>query len=273
MISCKRTNKKGFFRLPAELRNTIYEYVLTEVQDNMCIDLENGLNQKYRPRVRQQKRDASPLSMLLTCRKINREASPMAYSKMSMSLDAIHPDRDAVLSHWDIEAYLKNRRRLKSILATFANTFRADIRSYVTTMRLPNLLVLYEIVRCNCTALSSREFSKRCSAKCDLTGSHRGLVHNVFHHIRRIIVEDLSVNGYYRNLVEGASWLSIFMTVPAQVEEVFRTFSNLEEIVVRRGHAEQVSHVVDGKIYASGSGMLLGGTADWLPGYVKVWYP
>lgn len=111
-----KQNRKGFFSLPAELRNTIYEYVLADVQDNICIDLTRGPNKDINTSIQpketdtQQKTcfasgDASPLSILLACRKINKEASAMAYSKMSITLDIVHRDATRLDALWGTEGY------------------------------------------------------------------------------------------------------------------------------------------------------------------------
>ena len=67
----------------------------------------------------------------------------------------------------------------------------------------------------------------------------------------------------YGSLAKGASWLSITMQ-PYEVRDVLGVFSNLEEIVVRRKCGEQVSKVIDGKLYAAESGMEMLGHKDWL---------
>lgn len=155
-----------------------------------------------------------------------------------------------------------------SMLATFTETFRAEVRSHITSVSFGDILVFLGVVKFNTTKFSSGELSNRCSTKCDLIGGHRGLVHNIFHHVRRVIIEDDaeygSVYGLHQTLVKGASWLSVMMGFE-DVEEVLRTFSNLKEIVVRWGDGEQVSYIVGGNIYAGESGMLMGGEQDWLP--------
>jgi hypothetical protein len=110
-----------------------------------------------------------------------------------------------------------------------------------------------------------------CTANCASLAQHQGLVHILFHNVKRIVLdgEDGCFRTLYEALTKGASWASV--TVQRyDVESILSVFSNLEEIVVRRGEAgEQVSKVIDGKIYAAESGMEMLGMDDWLPNIKK----
>lgn len=115
----------------------------------------------------------------------------------------------------------------------------------------------------NSREFGSQEFSKRCTKKCDSAGvDHRGLVHNSFHHIRRITFQEPGEKSYYYRLVTAKdSWFSKYVHFPEEVEEILGTFPSLEEIVVRRTCHEQTSYFRDGRVY-SASGLLIGGCPE-----------
>jgi hypothetical protein len=138
------TTGEGFFKLPAELRNSVYEYVLADVRDNIYIKLECGDNKAHESRAitpdRPVFRDdtASPLSMLLTCKQINLEASPMPYSKMSMSMSNITTmvkDFESLREHRG-EVSTKFAETLKSVFVEFNKTFAPEKSSLIKTVVL-----------------------------------------------------------------------------------------------------------------------------------------
>jgi hypothetical protein len=255
--------------LPAELRNSIYEYVFADVQDNVCIDLERADNKKETRKVRGKKPkstsnpdETSRLGLLLTCRKINTEASGIAFSKMSMSIDNVFP----VTQYTDIrgKVSLDDRgERLASILGKVTKTFLGGNLGAIPTMVFPSTEILFELVKCNNHTMDIQRPTDFCTAKCALYSHYQGVVHNLFHNVRRIVVGgEEAFGGYYEYLSKGASWLSITME-PRDLKGVLNVFSNLEEIVVRRECGEQVSKVIDGKVYAAESGMPMRGIDDW----------
>lgn len=249
---------KGFFSLPSELRNAIYEDVLEDMEDNnLCVHLGGGPNEKSAPE------GPSPLSMLLTCKQISNEATQMAFSKVSLSLTDLWPP--IVGNRNDV--YAEYRARLESVIWTLGNELRPTTLAQITSMEFPNSRSLLELPTSVTEHFSRSRPSESCTPKCDQLSHHRGPIHRAFHNIRRITI---SVDNYqeysYRMLREGASWVSPLMLEP-MAESVFDVFSNLEEIVVRRKCGVQTSVVVDGKIFAKDSGLPMRGMEDWRPGF------
>lgn len=167
------------------MRNVIYEYVLADVQDNVCIDLGAGLNKVYR--VEAQKNEqvrsdnkASYLGMLLACKQINREASRMAYSKMSMSLETVSLN----MEYGDSITRDKESDRLKAMLINFAKAFDASKSSLVTNLVLHGSRVLPYFGRTNWRMLGGTRLTKRCTAKCEEFEEYQGMIHETFHNIR-----------------------------------------------------------------------------------------
>jgi len=254
--------------LPAELRNSIYEYVFADVQGNVCIDLERADKKKTRkvsskkPKSTPNPDETSRLSLLLTCRKINTEASGIAFSKMSMSIDNVFP----VTQYTDIRGKVSladGGERLAMILGKVTKTFLGGNLGAVPAMVFPSTEIVFELVKCNNHMMDIQRPTDFCTANCALYSHYQGVVHTLFHNVRRIVVGgEEFFGGYYEYLSEGASWLSITME-PRDLKGVLNVFSNLEEIVVRRECGEQVSKVVDGKVYAAESGMPMRGIDDW----------
>lgn len=274
------TTGQGFFDLPSELRNAVYEYILADAKD-MRIRLESGANKKHRVQVTGQeaapKNDGvltkdkhSPLSILLTCKQINDEASVMAYSKMSLSLDTVFirtgPPEDIDQHFADTRI---SKDRLKDILRTLHKSFRATNLSHVTSMEFLDHKVLRElaIITLYTEISHDRGPDMNCNHMCDQLGTWRGIVHKRFHKVRRITVHAKGVGAHHciaHKLKEGASWLSALMQ-PREANSMMAAFCNLEQIVVRRQCGlQQTSYTKEGKIY-SPSGMPSGGMDDWLP--------
>ena len=255
--------------LPSELRNSIYEYVLAEVQDNVCIDLEGGANKLHkvtpkRPQREIKDENTSHLNLLLTCRQINTEASGIAYSKMSMSLDTAFAAPEDFHTR-STEAFAEGGERLSSIMHSFTKTFLGQNIAVVPVMKFPSVGTLLNLTIFNSPLLDKQCSTTNCTVKCTWLSQWQGLVHNVFHNVTSLDIdgEDGCMGQLYRSLTSGASWLSITMQ-PHEVQDVLSIFSNLEEIVVRRECGEQVNKVVGGKIYAAESGMEMLGIQDWL---------
>jgi hypothetical protein len=279
MSTPQGTNTTGreFFKLSPELRNLIYEYVLADVQDNICIKLECGNDQAHKSRItksRSVSRDdnASQLSMLLACKQINSEASGIAYSKMSISMSSISALAEGRGGH-KAEGLAQIIPRVKSVFENFTETFDPANSSLIKT------LVLRDSGDLDCMtdleAFLSRFYSSlrvssptgSCTVRCNSFFRHRVLLHTTFHHIQRVIIqEDESIERTmyaYSKLTDGASWLSVSL-YPSQVDSVLHILPSVQQIVVCRNSSEQVSEVVGGKIFAVESGMPLGGFADWL---------
>lgn len=254
--------------LPAELRNSIYEYVLADVQDNVCIDLEGGPNKIHKVSGKNRSvpnaDNTSRLDLLLTCKQINTEATGIAFSKMSMSIDTIFPKPSDLIDR--CEATLtEGHERLNAILTNLIIVFMSANLEHVQAMQFPRTEVLHHLVSFNTPFLDVQHSTASCTAKCASLSYFQGIVHELFHNIKRITidVEDRKLTQLYKHLNKGASWLSVTMQ-PCEAKEVLSVFSNLEEIVVRRSCGEQVSKVIDGKIYAAESGMPMLGSDDWL---------
>lgn len=252
--------------LPAELRNSIYEYVLADVQDNVCIDLEredkkihqvSGTNPSPIP----DPDNTSRLSLLLTCKTINAEASGIAFSNMSMKIATVFP----LTQYTDSRSRLSltdGGERLSVILDEVNKTFLGAHLGAVPTMVFPSTEIIFELIKCNNRMVDTKRAA--CTANCALYSHYQGVIHNLFHNVRRIVVggEEGPFGQYYLNLPEGGSWLSITME-PSDVKAVLNVFSNLEEIVVRREIGEQVSKVINGKVYAAESDVEMLGMDDW----------
>jgi hypothetical protein len=272
MLTSLTTNTSGkgssrLLTLPSELRNAIYEYVLADVQDNVCIDLVGGDNKVHKvkakePRTVSKEERTSRLSLLLTCRQINDEASGIAYSKMSMSLDTVFATPEDFNTRAN-EAFKEGGERLGNIMHHFTKTFLGQNLACIPHMQFPSTEVLIHLTTFNSPAMDVQRYTDFCTDKCASLSRWQGVVHNLFHKVRRITItgEDRSMERLYRSLTKGASWLSITMQ-PHEVREVLGVFSNLEEIVVRRQCGEQVSKVIDGKLYAVKSGMEMRGLED-----------
>lgn len=256
--------------LPAELRNMIYDFALADVQDNVCIDLEGGYNRVHKvvdkkPGSVPTDDNTSRLSLLLTCRQINNEASGIAYSKMRMSLDTVFPNPRDFSTDDVLE---EGASRLSMITASLTSTFPARNLAAISVMEFPSTQILLHLLTFDSPLMEAHhQHPTACTAKCASLAQHQGLVHILFHNVKRIVLdgEDGCFRTLYEALTKGASWASV--TVQRyDVESILSVFSNLEEIVVRRGEAgEQVSKVIDGKIYAAESGMEMLGMDDWLP--------
>ena len=255
--------------LPSELRNSIYEYVLADVQDNVRIDLEGGDNKVHKVKAKEpgtvsKEESPSRLGLLLTCRQINDEASGIAYSKMSMSLDTVFPTPEDFNTPGN-EAFKEGGKRLSTIVDNFTKTFLGQNLACIPHMQFPSTEVLLHLTTFNSPAMDFQRSTDFCTAKCASLSRWQGVVHNLFHKVRRITIdgEDRSMERLYGSLTKGASWLSITMQ-PHEVRDVLGVFPNLEEIVVRRECGEQVSKVIDGNFYAAESGMEMRGLEDWL---------
>lgn len=199
-----------------------------------------------------------PLSLLLTCKQISKEATGIAYGQLSLTLDTVF-------------RYPRSDTRIPDMLATYAQTFRATTLSHATRMYfrkhammdLLNNTFLYAY-----PLTDSHPASEGCTGRCHKFASHSGDFHTTFHNIRQITI-DLHITGNgggdntYRLLKAGASWFS-FVMQPNSVPRLLGVFPNLEEIVVRRECGkQQLSVVRDGKVFADESGMPLGGRDDW----------
>lgn len=259
--------------LPAELRNSIYEYALADVQDNVCLDLEGGVNMIHRvvdkkPRSVPTEDRTSRLSLLLTCRQINTEASGIAFSKMRMSLDTVFPKPSDFHTRGD-EALMEGSSRLSMIMASVTSSFQGTNLAAIPVMEFPSAQVLSHLTTFNSPGMDlqrANNFQGVCTAKCSSRSEYQGLIHHVFHNVKRIVIdgEDSEIGNLYSELTKGASWLSVLMQ-PYEARDVLGIFSNLEEIVVRRDCGEQVSKAIGDKFYAAESGMEMRGMDDWLP--------
>ncbi|KAM0708675.1 hypothetical protein Q7P35_005327 [Cladosporium inversicolor] len=237
--------------LPPELRNKIYDYALAGVQDDLCIDLEGRENKVHKEGDTKSRSiptddNTSRLSLLLTCRQINAEASGIAYSKMSMSFDTAFNTSD-VTTHTAVTMIMDN----------FMQVFPVSKLGYITTMHVANPQVLMQMATLNRSMFDAER--PTCSAKCASLSQYHGTTHDLFHKVKSIIIDgeeegDGALGPLYELLPEGASWLTVTWG-PEFVGYVLSVFSNLDKIVVRRECGEQVSKVVDGKIYAAESGM------------------
>lgn len=102
-VPAKNSAPCYFFNIPPEIRIVIYEEALSPIENNISIRVLGGGNasrwDRGKKRLRRKlKSTPSMLALLLVCRKINSEASPIAYGKMSMLLEEIVP--------WMSEVYL-----------------------------------------------------------------------------------------------------------------------------------------------------------------------
>jgi len=254
--------------IPAELRNSIYEYVLADVQDNVFIDLEGGPNKihKVSGKNRSVPNDdnTSRLDLLLTCKQINTEATGIAFSKMSMSIDTVFPEPSDLVDRCEATV-TEGHERMNAILTNLIIVFMCANLAHVQAMHFPRTEVLTHLVSFNCPFQDVQHSTATCTDKCASLSYFQGMVHELFHNVKCITidVEDGELEQLYRSLNKGASWLSVTMQ-PCEVREVLGVFSNLEEIVVRRDCGEQISKVIDGKIYAAESGMPMLGSVDWM---------
>lgn len=263
--------------LPPELRNKIYDYVLADVQDNVCIDLEGKDNIVHKVVAKKTRSvptedKTSRLSLFLTCRQINTEASLIAFSKMSMSLDTVFPN-PADFDEDGVEVIRESGLRLGMIMVGVVNSFSDAKLAAISVMEFPNTRILVHLLTFDSPVLEIDPLTDSpCTAKCASLAQHQeGMIHHMLHNVKRIILnqENERFNDHYKALTKGASWLSVTMQ-HYQVEAVLSIFSNLEEIVVRReGCGEQVSKVIDGKIYAAESGLEMLGMDDWMPNLMR----
>jgi hypothetical protein len=107
--------------------------------------------------------------------------------------------------------------------------------------------------------LEVASFTKRHYMTVSTTGS------TTFHNIQCVVIyQNDSLELSYAALTEGAPRLSVSME-PRAMKDVLSNFPSLQQIVMRRKSREQVSEVRDGQVFATESGMLLRGRADWSP--------
>jgi hypothetical protein len=250
------------------------EYVLADVQDNICIKLGRGDSQAHESQTttpdNSVSRDntASQLSVLLTCKRISLEASGMAYSKMSMSMNKADIPMLEHCAEKDAEA----AGRTETILERFANTFDTHKSSLITSLVLPDIAALLSLTVHDSLMYASNlrsDFVQQnvsCTARCGTYGgAFGGAVHIASHNIQIVIIQegDNSMDKRYARLRAGASWLSVAIQ-PRSMRIVLCSIPGLQQIVVRRkSGGQQVSKVIDGKVFAAESGMPLGGLADW----------
>ena len=255
-------------RLPGEIRNSIYEFVFADVQDNVCIDLEGGLNKSHKVSGKNRSvpndDNTSRLSLLLACKQINTEASGIAFSKMSMSIDTVFVKPSDFLTRCNA-ALTEGSERMNAILSNFLIVFSAANLACVPAMEFPRTEVLLHLASFNSPYMDVQRSTASCTAKCASRSYFQGLVHELFHKVKRITIDakDGELDRLYRLLNEGAPWLSVTMQ-PCEAKEILTAFSSLEEIVVRRDCGEQICKVIDGKIYAAESGVEMLGSYDWL---------
>jgi hypothetical protein len=159
--------------LPAELRNKIYDFALSVVQDNVCIDLERG-DKKIRkvrggkkPRFIPNHDNNSRLSLLLTCRQINTEASGIAFSKMSMSIANVFAPSQ--YSDYRGSIGLKDGgERLSMILGQLTKTFLGSNLGAVPTMVFPSTHILFDLAELNSHVTDVQRSTEFCTDKCAL---------------------------------------------------------------------------------------------------------
>lgn len=202
----------------------------------------------------------------------------MAYSKISIAFDFVDTDMTRLVAMWDTHGTKETRaefarrareaeQRIKTVLKTFARTFRASNRFYITNLHIHSWEQVKHLRDRNLREFGSVEFSKRCTKQCGRAGVvHRGLVHNTFHHIRRITFQEPALKIRLRELFCSMdSWISRYVSSPEEVEELLGTFPSLEEIVARRleqrARYERTYYVRDGRVF-SASGLLIGGRPE-----------
>lgn len=246
---------KGFFALPLEIRNTIYEYTLADVEDEVSIRIDGGTNANHSElRLRALKRRVLPeddeadigpkLTLLLACKQINSEATSIAYSKMSMSLTKM---MDYSPGTWRVR-----HDEASSFMANLRRVFGDDKLKFVKKLILKDdswlsMLACFD-----------------CYLGVPTSPSSRGPIGSVLHHVDTIVLHsDREIRGYnYMVLPEGRSWVSVCLR-PVHNKEVLTTFSSLRQIVVKKHEGgEQTSLVQDGIIYAAESGMETGAMID-----------
>lgn len=90
------TSSLSFLDIPPELRNRIYDYVLTDASENVTISLMAGTDarwyeqrRKYRWRRTGMETLPTPLALIVTCKQVYNEARLMLYHKLPFFIGEI----------------------------------------------------------------------------------------------------------------------------------------------------------------------------------------
>lgn len=232
----------------------IYEYALADIDEGICIKVDRGYKEPHRGRWAKNKErrlkviegrvlqddeddvdEVSNLALLLTCKQINKEASPIAYSKMSMTITKL-PSLSSIKRAWNATSEMCRR---------FSNGFSGDKLKYVKTLVLPDAVDILQLLCC----IAWRWFpDTKVLSQAD--------------HIICQFSEDY-LSYIFGSLTDGASWLSVVMDSD-DGEDLVEKFPRLQFITARRDCGDQVSKVVDGEIFAAESGMRMRGMVDWI---------
>lgn len=244
---------EGLFKLPPELRNAVYELVFADVEGNICIPIEGGLNANHKQRLLKMEKskvlpendeeDKPKLSLLLTCKQVYNEASSIAYSKMSMSL----LDDDGILKGDVLRAAQHFASLTRGLQAVFGKGKLQLLRNLVVEERE----LLFTFATFDGTFLDEQcfwDWEKR---------RRNGPLLDAFHHVRRLTIcldSGLLDCWMCDGLPKGESWLTP-LVAPGVAAILLKAFPGLQEFAVRRYCGEQISKVIDGAIFAAESGL------------------
>lgn len=250
-----------FFGLPPELRNLIYEYAFSEVEDQVAIKLDGGYNAEHailrqkttkrRVILEDEEDEPSQLALLLTCKQINAEASAIAFSKMRFLATRLTriPYSSPVVSLLFVEEWL----------ADLQDTFGVNKLKLVKRLVLANETLLYNLPglsRCKGNFVVD-EYGFTAYPSCGATSTAL----QTLSHIEEIILH-MDDAPHAPELVAGASWVSLALQ-PRDEQWLLAIMPLLKKIVARGQAGEQTSVIMDGHIVAAESGMRLGGCGDW----------
>lgn len=255
---------QGLFRLSPELRNAVYEDVLADVEDNVCIRIEGGANANHKKRrlktikrrVLPEDDEESRLSLLLTFKQVYSEASSIAYSRMSMSLE----DNDKLLQG-DI---LLAGQHLANLMGGLQAVFGKEKLQLIWNFNV-NIWLFFKFITFDSSLNRERD---KPLPMLENDWKRTGPLFDAFHKVRRLTIRldmDCPMAWLINRLPEGESWLTVMVVPGVATTMLLKTFSELREFVVHHPSAEQISKVIDGNVFAAKSGLPLRDLPDVLP--------
>lgn len=206
----------------------IYEEALSSIEDNISIRVLGGKNASKWHRGKQRLRrklkpTPSMLALLLVCRKINSEASPIAYGKMSMLLEEIVP--------WTSEDYLLQ------VCEKLVQVFGYENLHRIPHVRIEDQEALMDLPLCDWILTIRARLADGGDALGILRPSEARLqpAQDLFCNITRMTLLEYRLDeSEYRGFEEGASWLSTTVKPGHQQEIFLEVFRSLKEIVLQR---------------------------------------
>ncbi|KAM0718792.1 hypothetical protein Q7P37_005863 [Cladosporium fusiforme] len=249
----KKDSKVGFFSLSGELRNEIYHLAFLEVNYSIKIEgksvaslieqepVEDHTNDltTITKSTKETDKPQSPLALLATCKQISAEASGIAYSKMSLSLEKL-PSFGPGPSN-----SLEKAQHVRSLLEKFTKVFPMEKIEHVRHLILHDGPLLDQLIDHD-TFMRVDEYLKNRRLRLDLAVQlSGGPLRDAFKFVTKItvVVENDQRRRSCDRLDGRAPWLSLFVH-ESRLLVLLETFASLKTVVVRRSECQQTVKIV-----------------------------